>query len=246
MRAHVWVLSLAVACSWMAAASEAGASERSSDAQGAVPFSPLDAKIMSRVDYLSFHPDQHHRRLGVHALAEGRDEAARTHFQRASRYADKLSQAALSELWWEGRGGPRDRAMAYIWMDLAAERGTPRLLAKREYYWANLDAAERDRVQREGPAQFALYGDPAAKPRLEAELRRGLAQATGSRTGNAGTLDVCIDSDAGGSCLDWAKGHEYYADRHWQPRAYWQAQDGLLRMADDAGRVRAGPASSLP
>jgi TPR repeat protein len=244
MRTYVVALSLAVVCS-SPAARAAETSGTSDSARGGTTLSPLDVRIMSRVDYLAFHPDQQNRHLGVQALAAGRDEAARTYFQRAARYADKLSQAALAELWWEGRGGPRDRAMGYIWMDLAAERGTPHLLAKREYYWAQLETAERDRVQREGPAQFALYGDPAAKPRLEAGLRRGLAQTTGSRTGQAGTLEVCIDTDASGACLDWAQGHQYYADRHWQPRAYWQAQDEALRMAGDVER-RATPASTRP
>lgn len=244
MRTHVVLLSLAVVCSSLAAPA-AKASETSDTPQGGTPLSPLDARIMSRVDYLAFHPDQHNRHLGVQALAAGRDEAARTYFQRAARYADKLSHAALAELWWEGRGGPRDRAMGYIWMDLAAERGTPHLLAKREYYWAQLETAERDRVQREAPAQFALYGDPAAKPRLEAELRRGLAQATGSRTGQAGTLEVCIDTDASGACLDWAQGHQYYADRHWQPRAYWLAQDEALGAAGNVER-RVAPATTRP
>lgn len=240
MRAGMLVLSLSVACSCGSMPFLATAKDRSAAAAG-TSFSPLDARIMSRVDYLSFHSDQNFRLLGGQALASGREEAARTYFERAARHADKLSQAALAEMWWEGRGGPRDRAMAYIWMDLAAERATPRLLAKRELYWAQLDAGERDRVRQEGPALFATYGDPAAKPRLEAELRRGLSQVTGSRTGTAGTLDVCIDNDASGACIDWARGDQYYADRHWQPAAYWKAQDEVLRMTGDGGQGGAKP-----
>ena len=58
---------------------------------------------------------------------------------RGVRYADKYSQHYLSLMSWHGVGVPVDRVQAYIWSDLAAERGSKRLLAIREKMWARLE-----------------------------------------------------------------------------------------------------------
>ena len=60
-------------------------------------------------------------------------------------------------------------------MDLAAERGTEWLVVQRERFWEALSADERERAVREGRALYAEFGDPAATPRLERELRAGHA-----------------------------------------------------------------------
>lgn len=206
-------------------------------------FQPVDLIIMRVDDYLAFHPDQQSRQLGSEALQAGRAEEARTHFLRAARYADKLSQAALAELWWDGRGGARDRALGYVWMDLAAERGTPYLLAKRERYWEQLDADERARAVSEGVALQREYRDAVAQPRLATQLRRGLAQMTGSRTGAAPRMQVCssaIASESGG-CAHWVSASDYYAARHWKPDAYWRMQEQvLLGLGSATQHVKAG------
>ena len=209
-----------------------------------VALRPVDSVIMRADDYLSFHPDQQSRRLGGEALQAGRPEEARTHFLRGARHADKLSQAALAELWWDGRGGARDRAVGYAWMDLAAERGTPYLLAKRERYWAQLDADERIRAVTEGVALQRTYRDAVAKPRLVTQLRRGLAQMTGSRTGAAPRMQVCPSAVASGQggCAHWVSASDYYAAHHWKPDAYWRMQEQILRGLGNATQyVDAGP-----
>ena len=77
------------------------------------------------------------------ALKRGNPVRAAYYFKRSARYADKASQAAYAEMLWEGRGIERDRALAYVWMDLAAERDDSPLVSFRERYWAGLDEAER-------------------------------------------------------------------------------------------------------
>ncbi len=53
------------------------------------------------------HNDVHHRRVALQAL--------------------------MAEMLWQGsHDPPQDRAAAYAWMDLAAERGYPELLRQRE------------------------------------------------------------------------------------------------------------------
>ncbi|MER2176072.1 MAG: SEL1-like repeat protein [Stenotrophomonas maltophilia] len=201
-------------------------------AQSAPIEDPRAQEIAQTSSFLASHPDLRYRKLAQEAVAGGRLEAARTYFRYGARYADKLSQAALAEMWWDGQGGEQDRALAYAWMDLAAERGTPFLLAVRERYWAALDPAERQRALREGPALYAEYGDPAAQPRLERELRGALRQVTGSRTGRvgggmemevriAGGLRARVDPDV------------YYRDDFWKPADYWQRQ---ARELEHAGR----------
>ena len=65
-------------------------------------------------------------RFRLHGLEEfkaGRHEDAFKFFQRASFYADKPSQGMVAEMLWNGQGVAKDPALAYAWMDLAAERG---------------------------------------------------------------------------------------------------------------------------
>ena len=141
-------------------------------------------------DYWNAHPDQGQRMLGLAALRDGRDAEARSHFERAARYADKAAQALLADLWWEGRGGARDRALGYAWMDLAAERGDPSVAARREHYWSELDEASRQRALEQGRAIYAEFADDVAQPRLERERRRWTRIATGSRLGSPGAARV--------------------------------------------------------
>ncbi|MDG2525416.1 hypothetical protein P6166_08630 [Stenotrophomonas sp. HITSZ_GD] len=182
------------------------------------------------------HPDQRFRRLGYEAAQKGRTEDARRYYRTASRYGDKISQAALAELMWTGQGGETDRALGYAWMDLAAERGTPYLLAKREHYWEQMDDGERQRALQEGVAVYSAYGDKVAKPRLERVMRKERTQVTGSRTGFVGTLDVYLmePSTASGSRVI---AQQYYQGKYWQPDEYWKHQDKLIERQ---GKVHVG------
>lgn len=145
--------------------------------------------------FLNRHPDLRYRKLGKEAQARGRLEEARRFYRLGARHADKLSQAALAEMWWNGQGGGQDRALAYAWMDLAAERGTEFLLVLRERYWAALTPDEQTRAVQEGQAVYAEFGDTVAQPRLERELRRGLSEVTGSRTGSVGGMRMLVRDD---------------------------------------------------
>lgn len=181
------------------------------------------------------HPDQRFRRLGYEAAQKGRTEDARRYYRKASRYGDKISQAALAELLWTGQGGDTDRALGYAWMDLAAERRTPYLLAKRERYWSELSNAERHRALDEGLAVYQEYGDAVAKPRLERIMRNERNQVTGSRLGYLGTLETTLrESDGAGSRV---LAQQYYQDRNWKPDEYWKVQDKLIERQ---GKVHVG------
>ncbi len=157
--------------------------------------------ISTAVDAGSFarhHPDQYFFKRGMDAYLDGKPHAAATDFRRAARYADKTSQLALAFLFRDGKvTGTPDHAQAYAWADLAAERGYPDFLVVREKIWAALDEATRARALAVGETLYAEYGDAIAKPRLERELRRGLASKTGSRSGsNTARPSVTDLSDA--------------------------------------------------
>jgi hypothetical protein len=200
-------------------------------------------EVLSSPAFMANHPDMRYRQQGHDAQVAGRLEEARGHFQAAARYADKLSQAALAEMWWNGSGGPADRAIGYAWMDLAAERGTPFLLAQRERYWAALDPAERERAVSEGRALYAQYGDPVAQPRLERELRAGLRNVTGSRTGSVPRMELYVREHRGARTVD---ADAFYRDDYWKPTQYWQWKDQELARAGGAtGTVDVGPATTV-
>lgn len=178
--------------------------------------------------YERHHPDAWHRDAGLAALERGDDALAVRHFLESARHADKGSQAMLSELHAQGRGVERDPVLAYAWMDLAAERGYPLLVGKREHLWQALDAAGRARVVQVGEPLYAEYGDAVARPRMEKFLRAGLRESSGSRTGGvAGFLDVYTDVrvvDTGGT-IQGTPLPRYYAARFWQPHFYFEAID---------------------
>lgn len=203
----------------------------------------IDQEITGLQMYQSLHPDEGFRALGLRALDEGRGEDARRYFLRAARYADKPAQALYAQALWDGQGGSTDRALAYAWMDLAAERGYLPLVAYRERFWAELTAEERARALQEGAAVYAEYGDAVAKRRMELALRRGRATVTGSHTGFvrgglkvyrslgdvAGTPGVQITGSNGDSVVGTGLRHgaitHFWDPRYWQPVRYWQWQD---------------------
>lgn len=184
-----------------------------------------EAIVLQSHEFLTYHPDLRFRGLGMDARERGRDEEARTQFRNAARYGDKLSQAALADMLWNGQGGPADRALGYAWMDLAAERGTEWLVVQRERYWQALTPEERERAVREGRTLYTEFGDPAASPRLERELRAGSMQQTGSRAGWSGAMRSQGRGDAGARVLQPEK---HQLARYWDPVAYRQWQDEEL------------------
>ena len=208
---------------------------------------PEDARIVLSAGFLEDHPDLKWRKRGIEAYRQGRKAEALQAFTNAARYADKPSQAMIAEMLWQGDGVARDRPRAYAWSDLAAERGWPDLVAKREYYWANLDAAEREQAIDVGQPLLHEYGDDVARPRIDLKLSQARRRTTGSRVGHVGNLVIRMPAVAGdplkaGHDVDGAR---FYADRFYRPADYhaWQEQtwrergEGLVEV----GSVEADP-----
>jgi uncharacterized protein len=197
----------------------------------------LARKAWESPGFLAHHPDIRERKRGFWLDEQGRHAEAAAAFRAAARHADKPAQAMLAEYHLAGRGVVQDPAAAYAWMDLAAERGYPLFLARRERQWQALDPAQRARALRLGRALYAEYGDAVAQPRMAAALQRGRAAMTGSRVGAAGRLTVYLPGDAG-----WVgiPGTVYYADRYWRSVDYFAWIDAVHGRWPE-GAVEVGP-----
>jgi hypothetical protein len=215
-------------------------------------FMKIDAQIASAKG----HPNEEWRLNGLKSYLGGHYEEAITRFEQAASYADKYSEHYLSLIYWYGQGVPVDHVRAYIWSDLAAERGSRPLLAIREKMWEQLTPAQREQAVAQGGEFYAKYGDEVAKPRAEQEIRRFAHQMTGSHigyrnqmidvndrgpihgsfgNGTPGMLNASVAENGG------TTGEKLYADTRVKMTAYWKTQDQEL---DQAGRVEVGPAKS--
>ncbi|GAB3101720.1 hypothetical protein [Lysobacter terrae] len=239
---------LVLVCLCAAGAATAGEKLRLVDAS----FMDLDAQLTSARG----RPNEEWRLNGLKAYqGDHYDEAVRD-FERAASYADKYSQHFLSLIHWHGVGVPVDRVQAYVWSDLAAERGSHPLLAIREKMWQQLTAEERAHVLELGPSFYDRYGDAVAKPRAEMEMRRFARSMTGSRVGyrsqmmesGGGPVNGSLVVETGTNAAAYAVSvagspDELYGEEGGLKRlqVYWQSQDALLERA--AGRVDIGPAT---
>jgi uncharacterized protein len=203
--------------------------------------SDTDALVMSSEGFLSYHPDLRHRLSALADYRKGNYEEALVKFRRAARFADKPSQGMIAEMLWAGKGAPVDRPTAYIWMDLAAERGYKMMLVKRENYWAQMSEDERKKALEIGDALFLEYADEFAKPRLESRLRQARLKTTGSRTGFAGALSIEVPTPSGTRIID---GSDYYKEEFWRAGLYWRMQDSDWKEFGEA-RVDIGEIQSV-
>lgn len=201
-----------------------------------LPPDPTADPVMVTSGFLNSHPDLRYRLFGMEAMREDRHEDAFKFFRRAAHFADKPSQGMVAEMLWNGDGVEQDRALAYAWMDLAAERGYAGFLGLRERYWNALDEAERERALEVGQEVYAHYGDAAAKPRIAIQLRRGLRQVTGSRTGTVGNVKIYVPGPGGYQQID---GSKFYDPRYWDPEEYQQWHDAIW-LKPRIGRVTVG------
>ncbi|GGJ96359.1 sel1 repeat family protein [Luteimonas terricola] len=216
---------------------------QASEPANPAPQDPTDDPLVIAAGFLNAHPDLQYRMYGLEAYKAGRHEKALAYFKRASFFADKPSQGMVAEMYWNGQGQPQDRVQAYIWMDLAAERGYTGFLGLRERYWTALDEAERALAIEMGQEVYARFGDAASKPRMAATLRRAAKRMTGSRTGRGiGNLQVIVPGPGGTEMI--LDGTKFYDPRYWDPEEYQKWQDSVWAHPR-IGRVSVGELESI-
>jgi TPR repeat protein len=184
--------------------------------------------VLASGTFQAHHPDIRNQQRGLDYYRQRRFGEALDAFRRGAHYADKASQALLAQMHWRGEGLAADRALAYAWMDLAAERGYPIFLVEREKYWAALTADEQARAIEVGRGLYERYGDDVAKPRLARVMRLGQWRSmTGSRTGyDAGIRVAQPGADGSLDPASTARADVYDA-RYWHPESYWALQDRI-------------------
>lgn len=194
--------------------------------------------ILNSQTFLDAHPDMKYRKSGWEAYERQDYLAARGEFVKSARYGDKASQAMLAEMSWKGQGGPTDRAMAYIWADLAAERGYPHFLALREQYWKALDTEERSAVANRGLALLQEYGDAVTTDRLSHHLRKHVQRIQFSSMTAAPPKEVnVIDYHGNPVRID---GNKFYSPAFWDPVKYRAWQDAQWKNPPSSGKVDVG------
>lgn len=201
-----------------------------------------DALVMSSDAFLDAHPDIKFRQQGLKAWEKGDYEGAFKLFKRGARFADKPSQGMIAEMLWRGEGVAQDRAQAYAWMDLAAERHFRPMLIQRELYWEQLGKEEQQAAIAIGEGLYKEYGDVVAKPRLELKMRQAKKKSAGSRTGFVANLTINIPTPGGNFTID---GSSFYHPDYWEPAKYWAWQEKGWKDPPK-GMVDVGPLSAAP
>lgn len=189
--------------------------------------------MLQSAAFLNAHPDMKHRLQGWQAYEAGRLVEAIEQFRKAARYADKLSQAMLAEMFWNGQGTPADRSLAYAWADLAAERGHDRFLALRERYWQGLDATGRAEAVARGRPLLAEYGDAVARPRMAKYLRKARWTMSSGMIHRNASIYLLNDK----SRPLQVKGDLFYAARYWEPERYQEWKREILTREVPTGTV---------
>jgi hypothetical protein len=214
-----------------------------------------DAQALARFDLLYalsvHHPNERHRLYGQKAAATGNWRDAAKAFRMAARYADKYSQHRLSLLHWHGIGVREDRVLGYLWADIAAERGYPQFLAIRERMWRELTPVQQAEVARRGPALYAEFGDPVAKPRFQRALAQSSLTLTGSRTGFDGGVGITSGDKLRGTLANVNDAlilATLHSPSRTDPKRYWAAEDrawknGIVRVGE-IGDAEAGDATA--
>ncbi|MHC1480156.1 SEL1-like repeat protein [Frateuria aurantia] len=117
------------------------------------------------------HVDLYFEYAGMENYADKHYQAALHDFRLAAYYADKPSQLSLGLMYLQGEGVPRDPAMAWAWVHLAAERGYRAFLATERAIARQLSPEQRQQAGADF-AQLALqYADTVAKPHLIRDRR---------------------------------------------------------------------------
>lgn len=197
------------------------------------------------------HPNERSRWHGLWAYSQQRYVEARKHFVSAARYGDKPSQYLLSVMHLQGEGGNVDPVEAYIWADLAAERGNSNeLLLVREKIWLALTPEQQQSAVKLGSDFYARYGDAVAVPRTNSYIGRFSRGRTGSRAGgDTGTMAITFGAgtpnnqmacaSAGNQPETKMQQGDFYNALRTDASLYWKGQDVALR-AILVGRVKVG------
>lgn len=229
-----WWPALALALLTLASTGTGAASEAE---ESRAIISRKQQEVLATRTFLNAHPDMKYRQEGWEAYQAGDQVLAMERFRKASRYADKASQAMVAEMLWKGLGVTADPSMAYAWADLAAERGYPQFLRLREQYWRGLDPAQRERAARDGQTLLAEYADAVARPRMAEFMKKARQRMRRSANSVSAPKEVKVPDQFGGMVS--IPSHRFYDSKFWDPVEYQAWQDAIWKELPK-GRVDVG------
>lgn len=192
-----------------------------------------------------FHPDLYGMTQGFQDYAAHRYKAAIKHFEYGALYADKLSQLCLGLMYLNGEGTAKDPGTALAWLELAAERKYPQFVATRDEVARSLNIIQLERAKKVHETLQKRYGDAVAKHRMSVQLRQGMMNFTGSRTGyDSGAVQIspvkCGPALVIGGRVVPQIGcgamNDFLAKDNWEPKQYFAARD-----REWIGTVTVGP-----
>ena len=198
-----------------------------------------------------YHPDLFGEYAGVRRYAHKHYKGALKYFKIGAYYADKFSQLCIGLMYLNGRGVKKVPATAFAWLALAAERDYPQFVATRDGVKAGLSPQQLKRAAAIHAKLARKYSDAVAKPRMAHQLRMGMEQMTGSRTGfdfgamHAAVKDHCASGEyIGGAQVPVAGcgGSGIYAKSRWVPRQYFASRDEQWKATVSVGGLtQVGP-----
>lgn len=139
--------------------------------------------------------------------------SALSHYKAAARWSDKFAQHNIGIMHLRGEGTEFDPLRGWAWLELSAERGYPQFVEAADSLWALMNESERSRARSILDNELApVYADEATLERTAREMRFRLRDATGSRTGSRGMLQMLRVYDASGFPRP---GTEFYDPEKW-------------------------------
>lgn len=205
--------------------------------QGEQLLSYREAQAMSLDTFLNSHLDIKYLVRGRKAYLAGNYKEAIPALERSSRYGEKLAQAMLAEMYWNGEGVPVNKARAYAMADVAAERmNQPFLISKREEYWAAMTPAEQQQAIAMSEEILGLYADKVTMPKMAQVLRN----SKGSRhraKGYGRLLTYVIAYNGDGTIEEDIWPSAFFAQKFWEPKEYQKFKDKYVAAAVRYGNV---------
>lgn len=211
-------------------------------AQGAAAAKPKSATLSAPENvvfnsevFMQSHPDLLFLRSALGYYRQKKFGKAFHDFDVAAMYGEKMAQAMMAEMLWNGQGVKQDRPRAYALMDIASERMTnPDLVRMREKFWSELTETERKAAVAHGDAVVRKYSDETAMKKLKMAFHADKSSRLRVSPGLLQTL-IVGGGEAGEMTM---RADEFYDAKFWNPKEYLKIRDDVTNRILRSGKVK--------
>lgn len=163
--------------------------------------------------YIEHAPSTESLVRATDAYRAGQFGRAMDHYLGAARWADKFAQYNIGIMHLRGEGVEFNPVRGWAWLEVAAERGYPQFRQSADALWDLFNEEERQAARTIFEEEIApRYGDETTFQRTEREMRFRKGDATGSRLGSRGMLQMLRVYETQDTQRD---GVEYFAPEKW-------------------------------